>query len=60
MSDTQEDKNLIQKYLKGDERSLELLVSKYLKMIYTNMVSKALFHILRLKDPSRSQKTRLL
>ena len=35
MSDTQEDKNLIQKYLKGDERSLELLVSKYLKMIHS-------------------------
>lgn len=30
-----EDKNLIQQYLKGDEKSLEILISKYLKPIYS-------------------------
>lgn len=29
-----EDQNLIQQYLKGDEKSLEILVEKYLKIIY--------------------------
>ena len=32
---TLEDKNLIQQYLKGDEKSLELLIAKYLKIIYS-------------------------
>lgn len=35
MDKGQEDKNLIQQYLKGDEKSLELLVKKYLKPIYS-------------------------
>jgi RNA polymerase sigma-70 factor (ECF subfamily) len=30
----QEDKKLIEKYLKGDEKALEVLISKYLKPIY--------------------------
>ncbi len=34
MLDGLEDKNLIQQYLKGDERSLEVLVKKYMKPIY--------------------------
>ena len=35
MSETLADKKLIQQYLKGDEKSLELLVKKYLKPIYS-------------------------
>lgn len=34
MPETLLDKNLIQQYLKGDEKSLELLINKYLKQIY--------------------------
>lgn len=34
MIGTIEDKKLIQQYLKGDERSLEILVERYLKLIY--------------------------
>jgi hypothetical protein len=35
MVETLQDKNLIQQYLKGDEKSLELLIAKYLKPIYS-------------------------
>jgi len=35
MSETLADKNLIQQYLKGDEISLEILIQKYLKQIYS-------------------------
>jgi len=31
----QEDKELIEKYLKGDEKALEFLISKYLKPLYS-------------------------
>ena len=34
MLETLEDKNLIQQYLKGDEKSLEVLIERYLRMIY--------------------------
>jgi len=34
MSDILSDKNLIQQYLKGDSKSLDILIEKYLKMIY--------------------------
>lgn len=33
--ETTEDKNLIQRYLKGDEKSLEILIARYLKPIYS-------------------------
>ena len=35
MSEILPDKNLIQQYLKGDAKSLEILISRYLKMIYS-------------------------
>lgn len=35
MLETSEDNQLINKYLKGDEKSLELLINKYLKSIYS-------------------------
>jgi RNA polymerase sigma-70 factor (ECF subfamily) len=34
MAEITEDQKLIKQYLKGDEKSLELLIEKYLKMIY--------------------------
>jgi RNA polymerase sigma-70 factor (ECF subfamily) len=34
-----EDKELIEKYLKGDEKALEILISKYLKPIYNFIFS---------------------
>lgn len=34
MADKNEDKNLIRRYIKGDEKALEVLVKKYLKLIY--------------------------
>ena len=39
MSETLTDRNLISNYLKGDEKSLEILISRYLKLIY-NFVYK--------------------
>jgi len=35
MLETTDDKNLIQQYLKGDEKSLEVLIARYLKPIYS-------------------------
>ena len=35
MQENSADKKLIQQYLKGDEKSLEFLISKYLKLIYS-------------------------
>ena len=35
MADIIEDKILIQRYLKGDEKSLEILIARYLKPIYS-------------------------
>lgn len=35
MSQVLEDKNLVQQYLRGDEKSLEILIEKYLKPIYS-------------------------
>jgi len=35
MSETLEDKNLIQRYLKGDAKALDTLIENYLKMIYS-------------------------
>jgi RNA polymerase sigma-70 factor (ECF subfamily) len=35
MAEKSEDNNLIQQYLKGDEKSLEVLIARYLKMIYS-------------------------
>ena len=35
MTENLADKKLIQQYLKGDEKSLEILVVKYLKLIYS-------------------------
>jgi RNA polymerase sigma-70 factor (ECF subfamily) len=35
MPDSPIDKKLIQQYLKGDEKSLEVLIAKYLKLIYS-------------------------
>lgn len=35
MSEILADKNLIQQYFKGDEESLEILIAKYLKLIYS-------------------------
>jgi RNA polymerase sigma-70 factor (ECF subfamily) len=35
MTEKLEDKNLIQQYLKGDEKALEILIAKYLKPIYS-------------------------
>ena len=34
MSETFSDNELIQKYLKGDQKSLEILIDRYLKLIY--------------------------
>ena len=34
MTDAPEDKNLIQQYLKGDSKALEILIARYLKLIY--------------------------
>lgn len=35
MSEILQDKNLIQQYLKGDANALEILIARYLKMIYS-------------------------
>ena len=35
MPEPLEDKKLIQQYLKGDSKSLDFLIAKYLKMIYS-------------------------
>ncbi len=35
MAETPEEKELIKKYLKGDQKALEVLFSQYLKMIYS-------------------------
>jgi RNA polymerase sigma-70 factor (ECF subfamily) len=35
MSEILDDKILIQQYIKGDEKSLEILIERYLKMIYS-------------------------
>lgn len=35
MPEVIQDKNLIQQYLKGDEKSLEILIARYLKLIYS-------------------------
>jgi len=34
MSESEEDKKLIQQYLKGDSQSLDILITKYLKIVY--------------------------